>query len=485
MKKIRFSYTYIAVIFTVIATIIIVSKCEGLINSNNSEDRNSKAIDLSLERIIKRGKLIILAENSTTSYFIYRGKKMGFEYEILKNFANDLGVELEVKVMKNLDDAVQDLNEGKGDILACNYTITKERKKVISFSRPYLRTSQVLVQRKPDNWRRMKTRQWKDSLITDPIELAKKTVHVWKNSIHYTRLVNLMDEIGDTIYIVPESGEVETEDLIEQVSNGEIKYTVVDKDIALVNQRFYDNLDIDLELSLKQQIAFGIAKENIQLKKSIDEWLKVFLKLPLYQFLKHKYFEISEFTNKSQDIYSSKGGGKISPFDAIIKKESKKIGLDWRLISAIIYQESKFTPYLESWAGAYGLMQFMPGTGARFGVYPDSPPEVQIKGGLKYISHIYNMWKNIPDENDRIKFMLASYNAGAGHIIDAQNLTEKYDLNPLVWKDNVDVYIKKLSIPQFYNDNLVKSGAFKGARVVNYVNDVLSRYTEYKTAFPQ
>lgn len=484
MNRFKPSYTLISVLFSLIATIIIVSKCNSLSDKMVSDDESKKELNLSLERILKRGKLVVLAENSSTTYFIYRGRKMGFEYEILKQFANNLGVELEVKVLKNLDNAMSLLNKGKGDLLACNFTITKDRRKKIDFSIPFLRTNIVLVQKKPDKWRTMKKNQWKDSLITDPVDLAKKTIYVWRNSIYYTRLVNLMDEIGDTMYVIPVSGSTETEDLIEQVSTGKIKYTVADKNIALVNQRFYDNLDVDLKLSLKQQIAFGIAKGNTQLKKSLDEWMSKFFKKSLYKYLKHKYFNVSTYTKKSKSIYSSLGGGKISPYDKIIKKEAVKIGLDWRLIASLIYQESKFMQDLESWAGAYGLMQFMPGTGERFNVYPNSPPSVQIKGGVQYLGYILRLWKKIPNKTDRIKFMLASYNAGAGHIQDAQRLAEKYGYNPLIWDDNVEIFVKKMSISKYYYDDVVKNGAFKGSRVINYVDETLMRYKEYKTAFP-
>ena len=101
-----------------------------------------------LPEILKKGKLVVLAENSSTSYFIYRGKKMGFEYELLKEFADELGLELEVKVVHNLDDMISMLNKGEGDLIACNYTYTKERLKEIEFSEPFIKTPQVLIQKK-------------------------------------------------------------------------------------------------------------------------------------------------------------------------------------------------------------------------------------------------------------------------------------------------------------------------------------------------
>ena len=133
---------------------IISTKCV-MQENESSEIFNRPSVEIDLPEIIKKGKLVVLAENSSTSYFIYRGKKMGFEYELLKLFADDIGVELEIKIVKDLDSLIYMVNNGMGDIIACNYTITNERNKQISFSEPFIQTQQVLVQRKPDGWEKM------------------------------------------------------------------------------------------------------------------------------------------------------------------------------------------------------------------------------------------------------------------------------------------------------------------------------------------
>jgi membrane-bound lytic murein transglycosylase F len=172
------------------------------------------------------------------------------------------------------------------------------------------------------------------------------------------------------------------------------------------------------------------------------------------------------------DEYSSLGGGKISPYDDIIRREAEKIGWDWRLIASLIYQESRFQSQVESWQGTYGMMQFTPETGARFGVYPDSPPEVQIIGGVKYIKRLFNFWKEIPDSTQRMKFTLASYNAGHGHILDAQRIAKHDKIDHLKWDDAVEEYLLKLSDPKYYNLPQVKAGAYRGKHTRNYVHEV-------------
>ncbi|PKR81579.1 lytic transglycosylase F [Brumimicrobium salinarum] len=438
-----------------------------------------------LGEILNKNKLTVLAENSATSYFIYKGHKMGLEYEILNEFAKEIGVKLEVKVVKDLDEITTMLNEGKGDLIACHYTVTKDRKRKIDFSLPILRSAQVLVQKKPRDWRSRRKKDWEKEIIRDPAELSRKEVHIWKNSSYYDRLVNLQNELGDTIVLKPLSGDVIPEDAIEMVNKEFIQYTVVDDNVAKINQRYYPDIDTELEISVKQKIAFGVRKSSPLLRKKLNAWLVDFMKSSTFNYIKHKYLNISTYTSRSKSNYSSIGGSKISPYDKIIKRVSEKYAWDWRLISALIYQESQFRLNQQSWAGAYGLMQFMPSVGPTFGVYPDSPPSVQIDGGIRKITKNYKEWESIPDSTQRVKFAFATYNAGIGHVLDAQRLTKKYGKDPLVWDDNVELFIQKLSEPKYYHDPVCYYGYMRGSETYNYVESIFIRYTEYKTAFPE
>ncbi|SFT35582.1 membrane-bound lytic murein transglycosylase F [Lishizhenia tianjinensis] len=444
----------------------------------------ANTIKVDLKEIKEQDKLVVLAENSTASYFIYRGKKMGLEYEILKEFAEHLGVQLEIKMVHNLDNIVDLLNNGEGDMIACNYTVTKERARSINFTNPYMRSSQVVVQRKPKDWRERNRKQaWKEDVITDPLGLIGKKVHVWKNSSYYDRLVNLQNELGDTIYIEAVEGDVLPEQLIEQVADGLIDYTVTDQNVAQINSRFYPNIDIDLNISVKQQIAFGMRKSSKVLLHEFNRWLKDFMKTSTFSYIKHKYLDISQFSSKAQHEFSSLGGGKISKYDKLFKEIAADYNWDWRLLAALVYQESKFKTGQKSWAGAYGLMQFMPGVGPSYGVYPNSSPETQIRGGMKKLYKNYGDWHMITDSIQRIKFTLATYNAGLAHIQDAQRLATKYGKNPNVWDDNVEIIALNLNNPKYYKDELVRSGYLRGSETYNYVREIFTRFNEYESAF--
>ncbi|HLU88113.1 MAG TPA: transporter substrate-binding domain-containing protein [Taishania sp.] len=451
--------------------------CSQNNKSDKTEDAEASESIKDYQRIIENGKLTVLVENSSTSYFVYRGENMGFEYEILREFAKEIGVELDVKIVANLDNLVDMINNHEGDIISCNYTVTRERTKLIDFSVPYLQTPQVLIQKRKEDPKNI------DELIREPIQLSKKHVHVWENSSYYQRLIHLQEEIGDSIYIEPVNGLIGSEELIEQVSQGIIDYTITEENIAQVNSRFYDNIDFSTVISVKQNIAFGLRKESTVLKAKLDKWLTNFLKSKTFKHIYRKYFEIGVAGMNPNNTYSTTGRGKVSPFDDLFKAAGKKHGIDWQIIAAIAYQESKFTPYIEGFGGAYGMMQFMPNTGPKYGVYPNSSPEIQINGGAKKIAADLNAWKNIPDSDQRLKFALASYNAGRGHIEDAQRLAIKHGLNGNMWDGHVEKMILNLSKQEYYRDEVVKSGSWRGTSTFNYVQKVFNRYKEWKSIY--
>jgi len=477
-KKILLSILHLVLLATVSSCVMQESDKESTV-----ELFSRPHADIDLPDIIKRGKLIVLAENSATSYFIYKGKKMGFEYELLNEFAESIGVDLEVKIIKNLDSLVPMLNSGEGDIIACNYTVTKERGRLINFSEPFIQTQQVLVQRKPDGWKDMEEEDWKKEIITDPNNLAQKEVRVWRNSSYYQRLLHLQEEIGDTIFIEGVQGTIGGEELIEMVSTGLIDYTITENNIAKVNEQFFENLYTDLDLSVKQKMAFGLRKSSPLLKAKMDEWLKQFKEKPTYNYIYRKYFEMRHIATNQRNSNVLLNGNSISEYDAIFKKAAEMSGWDWRLIASVAYQESKFNPQIQSFGGAYGMMQFMPNTGPHYGVYPDSPPSVQIMGGAKKLMADEKFWKDIPDPLERKKFALGSYNAGRGHIQDAQRLAKKYGLNPLKWDGNVEKMLLNLSKQEFYQDDVVRNGMMRGTTTYNYIRSVMSRYLEWAATY--
>jgi len=458
-------------------------------NCNSSDipqNHTQKVIYKDLDSIKTDKKLSALINYSPTSYFLYKGNPMGFEYELLKKYAQHIDVDLEVIPIKNMDSVFVNLNNGKGDVVAANLTITKERLQKTAFTHPILITKQVLVQRKPKNWRSLRKKALQEKLITSSIDLTDKTVVVREGSAFYTRLKNLSNEIGGTINIKTVPGEITMEQLIEQVANGDIDYTIADKNIARVNQWHFPMIDANLEISSDQQIAWAVRNNSDSLTTSINNWLKEFQKTKKFKMLITKYFKNQKgFKKRISNDYYTLTSGEISPYDDLIKKHAPKVNWDWELLASLIYQESHFNNKAIGWGGAFGLMQFMPTTGARFGVNDSSSAEANIIAGTKYINRLNKMWINsVPDSLERIKFVLASYNVGPGHVQDAQKLARKYSDNPALWKD-VGYYLLHKSEPLYYKDEVVKHGYCKGYVSYKYVKEIMERYEHYKNVVTQ
>jgi membrane-bound lytic murein transglycosylase F len=211
-----------------------------------------------LPEIRKRGKLIALTGYSPTGYFVYKGTPMGFEHDLLQLFARELNLDLEIVIVNDMNEIVDRLNRGEEDLIADNLAITKERDAVVDFSHPLMTTRQVLVQRKPGNWRRISEENLDRSLIRNPIDLIGKSIHVRRGSAFYSRLKNLSEEIGGDINIIEEPGDIETEELITMVSEGKIPYTIADETTAMLYEVYYPNIDIKTPISFEQRIAWVV-----------------------------------------------------------------------------------------------------------------------------------------------------------------------------------------------------------------------------------
>ncbi|NBC82104.1 MAG: transporter substrate-binding domain-containing protein [Bacteroidetes bacterium] len=463
------------VLLFLFAVMLLFQGCNNKQNGNNELSESTKDTIVSYR---DKGKITAVTHYNSANYFIYKGKPMGFHYEMLKELTDFLGIPLEVKIEDDLNENFRSLQNNDIDLIATNLTITKPRKDVVDFTVPHSRVKQVLVQRMPHGWKQMNRKQREEQLIRNVVDLGGKRVYVQKNSSFVTRLENLSEEIGDTIYIV--EVDEEAEELISLVANGDINYTVCDENLAKANTGFYSNIDVQTPVSFDQNLAWAVKKGNEQLQNDINEWLIQFKRTKKYHVLYHKYFESSYVQNLRKSDYYTFNTGKMSQFDKYIQAYSDEIGWDWRLLASMIYQESRFKANVKSWAGAYGLMQLMPATGKQFGVDSTSAPGEQIRAGVNFIKWLNDRFENIENEEERIKFILAAYNVGLGHVVDAQRLAEKNGKNPKVWDDNVDYYLLSKSKPEYYKDPDVKYGYCRGIEPYNYVKEVLERYNHYQ-----
>jgi membrane-bound lytic murein transglycosylase F len=444
----------------------------------NSSDRD-------LKEIKAEGVLRALVVYSSTSYFLYKGQPMGFEYELLKRLANDMGLRLELIVSEDLDAQFEVLNRGEVDLIAHGMTITNQRKWEVDFSEYLYLTKQVLVQKKPDNYRNMSWGAIQNALIKDPVELIGDTISIRKNSSYYERLVSLCNELGDTIYINYLDSNTTTDEIIDMVADGRVKYTIADENLAKINSAYRPILNVEVPMSLNQRIAWVTRKKSVNFRNMLDEWIVKNRNSQEYNVIYNKYFKNKRSfqRRRNSDFYSLKND-QISQYDDLIKKYANTIGVDWRLIAAQIYQESKFDRFATSWAGAAGLMQMMPETLKAMNVTDPRDAEQTIRAGVAYLDLNRREFEMVTDSIERLKFALAAYNCGSGHVEDAQRLAEHRGLNPKVWDGHVEEALLALRFPKNYGLEFIKYGYVRGTEPVNYVKQILERFEHYKVLIP-
>lgn len=426
------------------------------------------------EQIKEKGELTILTLNSSTSYFIYREEPMGYDYDLAQDFCEHHGLKLNVKVVENATRLVEMLNRGEGDLIAYEVPILNELKDSVIYCGMQQISHQVLVQRANKG----------DTLITDVVELLGKELYVKENTKYYQRLVNLDSELGGGIHIhTVNEDTIVSEDLIAMVANGKINYTVSDEYIAKLNRTYYKNIDVSLPVSFEQRSSWAVRKDTPELAKALDEWFSENDNKPVYQSIIKKYFELSK--QVYDGVYETPENlpkGAVSVYDDLFKRHAEGTKYDWHLLAAICYHESRFQNNLTSWAGAAGIMGLMPRTAKSLGLESEDRmnPDLSIGAAVELLDRLDRIFRKVDDSQERTKFILAAYNAGNGHVNDAQALARKYGANPYIWEDNVQKYLELKSIPEYYNDSVCVSGYFRGTETIKYVTSVLNTTERFK-----
>ena len=444
---------------------IILLLVMALLTSCNNAGKNGMPRDL--DDIIQSDTLIVATLYGPISYFSYKESEMGYEYEYVRFLCKELGVELKLKIAQNLTSLLEMLENSEVDLVAYRVPYTEENKSKIEFTKREYISNQVLVQSKSD------------TLITNVLQLSGKKITVVPNSIYSKRINFLNDEIGGGIDIVFASDTAKVEDLIADVAHHRVSYTFAEKDIARLNKTYFGNIDYNLDVSFPQRAAWCVSKKSPELLKYINEWVKNTSKSVRYSAIYNKYFEKSKYF-ESVGFKKIPSYNRISSYDDYFKLYSPIVGWDWRLLAAVAYKESKFDPTVTSWAGACGLMQIMPKTALSLGLTEEEfyDPEKNIRAAAHYLNKMKKLFPNIEDEREKVKFVLASYNAGPGHIFDARALTLKAGKNPDSW-DEVREYLRLKSNPEYYNDEVCKYGYCRGEEPINYVDAITTKYGEY------
>ena len=451
-----------------------------------------------LDDIRKRDTVIVLAPYNSTTYFLYRGEAMGYEYELLKEFAKDAGVELRVVLVQNRDSMMSMLRGGKGDIAAARLIPLPQDSGLVVYTRELYRSEPVLVQQKGPASKAVANLPTavdtilkkgpaerapglvaRARLVTRPGELVSKRVDLPKQSPYVQTLMELEDSVTGDINVV----EIDASDdkIIREIAKGNIQYTVTEGNLAELQQSYYKNLTVRPVMGASKKVAWALRPNAPVMLAELNRWIGDEKTGPLFNRLYKKYFtDRRAYEERVESRYLTSETGTLSPYDALLKQNASALGWDWRLLGSQMYQESRFKPTARSWAGATGLLQLMPATARQFGVRNSSDPQQNVAGAVRFLQWLTRYWTpRIPDPEERIKFILASYNTGAGHVEDAQRLAEANKDNPKRWAD-VSYWLLQKSKREVYTLPMVKYGFSRGIEPVTYVAVILDRFAHYK-----
>lgn len=417
---------------------------------------------------IKRSRTLRVAtHNSAANYFVWRGQLLGFEYELAKRFADDLGLRLEI-VVADPEESLRDLvRSGRADMAAAFLRRRRGRDEGIGWSRPYHFAVKRVVT------------DAGDAAIDSIADLSGRRIHVPRDSDAWETAARLRDAQGIDLQLQALPAGTSPEAAIRGVASGDYDLTLVDDHIARNAAAWRENVQSYLEIGEPVPHRWAFREDNGQLQAAADRFLGETYRSEFYNVVYSKYFRdrdrIRQFQAQRVDLGN---GHQISPWDDVIQKHANNAGFDWRLVVAQIFQESGFNPNARSWAGARGLMQIMPATARQVGVTgPINGPEVNIRAGIQYLDWLRDRFEEDLRVQDRMWFMLASFNAGVGHVRDARQLADRLGLDRDQWFDNVERAMLKLSQPKYYGN--ARYGYVRGHEPVQYVRAIRERYQAY------
>jgi membrane-bound lytic murein transglycosylase F len=430
-------------------------------------DRSAETHVEDLHKIKNLKTLRVLTRNTAATYFLWRGELVGFEYELVREFARRHGMRVEVHVPPVGRQLLPWLREGRGDLVAAALTpsLARERGGVV-FSRPYNFVSQVIVSRTGE------------SALTGPEDLAGREVVVRRSSSYWQTLQATRNR-GIEVEIVAAPEEMETEEVIARVAEGEFDLTLADSHVLAIELTWRDDVRAAFALRESIPLAWAVRESNPELLDAVNEFIENEYRGLFYNVIYDRYFEDPSRMRRHAEQRATREG-RLSPYDDLVRKYAAQYGFDWRLIVAMMFQESRFDPQAHSFAGARGLMQLLPRTAMEIGFEDLEDPETGIHAGIMYLDWLRERFEPDLPVGDRMWFTLAAYNAGAGHVKDARRLAASMGENPNRWFNNVEQSMLLLSRTQYYPNT--QHGYCRCTEPVRYVREVRSRYNAYVEA---
>lgn len=409
-----------------------------------------------LEKVIKRGHLIVLTLPGATTYFEDGDGKNGFEYIIAKAFADSLGLELKVTTKSTLSSLLLSVGGPQGDFAAANLVNTEDRGKSFKFSTPYHQVVQQLIYRAGNK------------KPTTLIELQGE-LSVIADSSHSENLRHLRKQYPKLEWA--EENDAEMSEMIRQVHDEEINYTVTDSLAFNTNRHIYPNARKAFNVTKPQSIAWAFpANGDGTLLVAANHFLKQFIDSGQLETVKQTLFsQTKRFSAADSQQLGQLVSNRLPKFEAMFRQTAEKYDLDWHLVAAIAYQESHWNPRAKSPTGVRGLMMLTLDTAKEMQVTNRLDPIQSLEGGVAYFMKLKARLPQRIQGPDRTLFALAAYNVGFGHLEDARILTVRNRHNPDRWED-VRKHLPRLSKKKYYST--VKRGYARGYEPVIYVDNI-------------
>ncbi|MGD8742158.1 MAG: membrane-bound lytic murein transglycosylase MltF [Granulosicoccaceae bacterium] len=415
-----------------------------------------------LDRVKKSGVLVVATRNSPTTYYEGPDGPAGFEYDLARRFADELGVELKILTPSNLSDILALVNRGEVDFAAAGLTVTEPRQHWVRFTPPYQEITQQLVYRMGDG---LKPRGVAD--------LVGRHVEVVADSSHAEQLEALQAAYPELEWV--ENPELESDELLDLVWEQVIDYTIADSNEYALSRRFYPELNVAFDISEPQQLAWAFSRQS---DNSLYQVASAFITRMKengdLKILEERYYgHVERFDYVGTRTYMRHILQRLPEFRDDFERAAEENNIDWRLLAAIGYQESHWNPKARSPTGVRGLMMLTTNTAEYIGISDRLDPQQSIEGGGKYVSMMID--KIPPDipEPDRTWMGLAAYNVGYGHLEDARVITEIRGGDPDSWKD-VKKNLPLLSRKKWYQKT--RHGYARGREPLKYVENIRSYY---------
>ena len=409
-----------------------------------------------LEAIQARGSLRVITRNNGTCYYEGPHRPEGFEYDLVKAFADHLGLALDLIIIDSEPDMVTQLLQGDADLIAANFLVKDDLRPYLSYGPVYGEIEQLLVGRR-------------GGLRPDSIRaLADHPVWIMGGAFHEKQLNELKKHHPDLSWIA--LSEYESEELLEMVESGAIPLTIADSNIMALNRRFYPELDVLFTIAEDQSLAWVMHPRNIRLRAAVEKWFADPATATLLERLnQHYYGHLENFNYIDITVFQERMESRLPRYQPFFETSATDIGMDWRLLAALAYQESHWNPRARSFTGVRGLMMLTRKTAKEMGVRNRLDPEQSIIGGTRYLNDLHRRIGSEVNEPDRTFMALAAYNVGWGHLQDARMLARRLEKNANAWSD-IRAVLPLLRLKKYYRK--LPHGYARGAEPVQYVDRI-------------